>query len=360
MSKARFILEKSKVVEQYDKLKELGVRVSYSYKTNREVGKVLAEETDSSFSIHNISEIEDFGENMRAKLWFFSQAWSTGDLGKIINKGVRNFVVDNEEDLDVLLKFIEEENIRVNLVLRMKFQEHRIHAGRYFTYGMPARKVNEIISRIKENMRIEKIGVHIHRKSQNASEWEIKHELEDSLNEESLKRINILNLGGGLPIKYRTYTSEVLPYIFDKIKEVKEWLESEKLSENVKDKSIDIYVEPGRFIAGPAVKLETEILQVFEGVAVVNTSIYNCALDTILTDIRMLVEGELGENEDVEGDWYKIKGNTPTRDDIFRHKVKLPAGKAKVGEKLVFLNAGAYNYTTDFCGLEKLETEIID
>ena len=371
MSKARFILEKKKAIEQYNKLRNIGklsgrvrdnsgseIKISYSYKTNKEVGKVLEEETDCEFSIHSIGEIDDFSN--KGRLWFFSQAWNKKIIAKIVEKEVRNFVVDNEEDLEELLNFLNSNppihpQERINLLLRMKFQEHRISSGKYFTYGMSAKKVNEIISKIEDNKFIDKLGIHIHRKSQNASEWEIRSELEDSLSLESLERLNIINLGGGFPVKYRTYTSEVLSYIFDKIKEVEEWLKSKKLSENVRGKDIEIYVEPGRFIAGPAVKLETEAIQVREGVIVVNTSIYNCALDTVITDIRMLVEGELDEEED--GVFYKIKGNTPTRDDIFRYNVKLP--KVKVGDKIVFLNAGAYNYTTDFCGLEKLETEVV-
>ena len=53
---------------------------------------------------------------------------------------------------------------------------------------------------------------------------------------------------------------------------------------------------------------------------------------------------------------YLIKGNSPTRDDIFRYKVNLE--EKQVGDKIIFLNAGAYNYTTDFFGYKKLETVI--
>ncbi len=68
----------------------------------------------------------------------------------------------------------------------------------------------------------------------------------------------------------------------------------------------------------------------------------------------MLIEQELDENQ--EGQHYLIKGNSPTRDDIFRYKVKL--NNPKVGDKITFLNAGAYNYTTDFFGYKKIPTEI--
>ena len=343
MTHTKFILSKKKLLEQVDKLRNLDLKISYSYKTNREVGNVLQEISDCDFSIHVREEIEMIKEKKR--IWFFTQAESEGELKEILNKGIRNFVVDNEIDLEKLLNVIGD--LKINLSLRMKFQEHRIGSGKYFVYGMPSRKVNKIVELISENKNIENLGIHIHRKSQNVSEWEIKKEIEDSLTKKTLERISFLNLGGGLPTKYRSYTMKVLDYIFEKISEVRDFL---------KDYEVETWIEPGRFFASPCIELETEIIQIQENNIVVNTTIYNCALDTILTGTKMLIEGELDENE--EGDYFLIKGNSPTRDDIFRYKVKLK--NPKVGNKIVFLNAGAYNYTTDFFGFKKLETEIVD
>jgi ornithine decarboxylase len=229
----------------------------------------------------------------------------------------------------------------------MKFQEHRIGTGKYFVYGMPSKKINEIISQIKDNPNINKLGIHIHRKSQNTSEWEIQEELEDSLTKESLERINTLNLGGGLPVKYRSYNDNSKEYIFQKLTNTKNFLDQH---------NIQTIIEPGRFLAAPCIKLETEIIQVQEKNLIINTTIYNCALDNILTGTKMLVEKEIPENQN--GQHYLIKGNSPCRDDIFRYKVKLQ--NPKVGDKIIFLNAGAYNYTTDFFGYKKLETKITD
>jgi len=44
--------------------------------------------------------------------------------------------------------------------------------------------------------------------------------------------------------------------------------------------------------------------------------------------------------------------------DIFRYKVYL--NSPKVGDKIRFLNAGAYNFSSDFCNLKKLKTEIVE
>jgi ornithine decarboxylase len=52
-----------------------------------------------------------------------------------------------------------------------------------------------------------------------------------------------------------------------------------------------------------------------------------------------------------------IKGVTPCSLDLFRYRVYLK--NPKVGDEITFLNAGAYNFTTDFCNLEKIENEIL-
>jgi ornithine decarboxylase len=277
--KAKFLLSKKVVRDKISFLEDLGIKVIYSYKTNHEVGDVIQEECENvDFSIHAFEEIDMIKD--KKKISFFTQAELESNLKGLLKKGIRNFVVDNEVDLERLLKVISEEGVKIDLSLRMKFREHRIGTGRYFVYGLPAKRVNELLLSLKDNLNIGRLGVHIHRKSQNTSEWEIKEEIEDSLSKEALERLDMLNLGGGLPTKYRSYTANVMKYIVEKLKVAKEFL-----------------------------------------------------------------------------DTYKIE-TIPTRDDIFRYKVKL--NNPKVGDIITFLNAGAYNYTTDFFGYKKLETEIVE
>ena len=76
-------------------------------------------------------------------------------------------------------------------------------------------------------------------------------------------------------------------------------------------------------------------------------------MDTFAAHTRLLVENELED-----GDAYTIKGCTPDSLDVFRYRVFLK--NPKVGDKVVFLNAGAYTYTADFCALQKLETVVVE
>ncbi|MAG39393.1 decarboxylase [Candidatus Pacearchaeota archaeon] len=345
MNEAKFILSKSKLLDQVKKLTNLGLKVSYSYKTNRIVGDLLQElSPEVDLSIHAFEEIEEIKD--KSKIHFFTQAELEDELKKILELGIRSFVVDNEVDFKRLIKVIEETKIKIDLSLRMKFQEHRVGTGKYFVYGMPAKKVNELILEVSDNEFIGKLGIHLHRKSQNTSEWEIVEELEDSISEEVLGRLDFVNLGGGLPSVYRSSSVDVYDYVFGKLKKAKEWLE---------ERNIETIIEPGRFLAAPCIVLETEVIQKYDNNLVINTTIYNGSSDNIVTGTKMLIEGELNDG----GNEFLIKGNSPTRDDIFRYKVRLREDIG-VGDKIVFLNAGAYNYTTDFFGYKKLETEVVE
>ncbi|NQU97841.1 decarboxylase [Candidatus Woesearchaeota archaeon] len=341
--KPRFILSKSKVLEQYNKVKRLADSVSYSAKTNQEVTKILEKETDSLFSVHLENELKHV--NDMSRIIFLAQGWTANGIKNLVNKGINYFVVDNEQDLYTLIEFLKNNNTKINLLLRIKLKEHSIRTERYFVFGMGSEVVNKRLRELRKNTKIKTLGVHFHRKTQNMSEWNLKYELSNILEEDVLQMIDIVNIGGGLPSEYANTNMDVLKSIFTKIKELKEWLNKQ----NTK-----MIIEPGRFIAAPSCKLETEIIGIYENNIIVNASVYNSDMDALVVPVKLLVEGELKKGK---GSPYVIKGITPCSMDLFRYRTYLKT--PKVGNKLVFLNVGAYNFTTDFCDLEKIETDIV-
>ena len=54
MSEAKFILSKSNVLKQFKIVDEVSDYVSYSLKTNFEVGEVLEEKSNCYFSVHSL------------------------------------------------------------------------------------------------------------------------------------------------------------------------------------------------------------------------------------------------------------------------------------------------------------------
>jgi ornithine decarboxylase len=324
---AKFILSKSKVFEQLSIMKELADEVSYSFKSNPEIGKMLQ---DKCFlSIHSENNLKQVSSE---NVWFFLQ-------GNNPPKEVNNFVVDNINDLNLLLK----EDREINLLLRFRLREHTIHTGKHFVFGFSSKEANKLLKELRNNKNIKQLGIHFHRKTQNVSEWNLKEELEDSI--ENFENIDLINIGGGIPAEYKNFRKEVSEHIFTKIRELKSFLNK---------KNIKMIIEPGRFIAAPAIKLETNVVNVYDNNVIVDASVYNSAMDTFVANIRLLVE-----NEKEKGFCYTIKGITPDSLDIFRYKVYFDK-EVKVGDKITFLNAGAYNFNSNYFNLEKVETEILE
>ena len=340
MQRAKFVLSKKKVLEQYNKVKEAADIVSYSSKTNQVVTKILEEETDSMFSVHFVNELKHVKD--KSRVIFLAQAWDSNLIKKLIDIGVRWFVVDNESDLNELVKFLENSYIKVNVLLRVKLKENTIRTERYFVFGMKSEIVNEKLKELRKNDNVLKLGIHFHRKTQNMAEWNLKYEISNIIDDFS--SIDIVNIGGGIPSVYANTNEDVIRTVFDKIKEFREFL---------KEKKIEMIIEPGRYIAAPAIKLITSIVGIYNNNIIVNASVYNSDMDSVIVPVKLLVEGELQK-----GNAYIIKGMTPCSMDLFRYRVYLD--NPKVGDELVFLNAGAYNFTSDFCDLEKMETEIVE
>ncbi|MBL7101053.1 MAG: decarboxylase [Nanoarchaeota archaeon] len=343
-SPAKFVLSKTALMKQYNIVEDMCDQVSYSAKTNYEVGKVLEELTDCFFSIHTLESLHKIKDKKR--VWFLTQAWDEKELDVLFKEGVENFIVDNEKDLKVFLDYIKDKNVKVNLLLRIRLEEHTIHTGKYFVFGLYSDQVNRIIPELRENKNITKLGIHFHRKTQNISEWSLKYELENLISKDVLEKIDYVNIGGGIPVKYKNFRAEVLDNIFSEIKKLREWL---------KQYNIKLIIEAGRYIAAPCVKLHATIKNVYNNNIILNCSVYNTSMDTFIVHNKLEVEDEL---PDGEGKPYCMKGQTPCSMDIFRYRIFLK--DPKIGDNKVFLNAGAYNFSSDFCNLPKLETEIED
>jgi ornithine decarboxylase len=346
-SNAKFIFSKKRVLEEFKNIESISDIVCYSVKSNPYITSILEESTSSNFLIHHVNEIKNIKD--KDKVWFMLHSPEKEELSFIFKEKINKFIVDNKNDLDFLLEEINKNNYKITLLLRMRLKEYTVVTGKYFVYGFYSKEINEIIKNIKENQLIEKIGVHFHRKTQNLSEWNLLEEITSSLSKETLDSLDFLDIGGGLPVVYKNINPKSIDVIYDKIKELKEFLNKQ---------NIKIITEPGRSIAAPSGILETTIKNIIDDTIFIDASLFNCSMDTLVTHIKLLVKGEA---EKEEGKAYTIKGLTPASEDIFRYRVYFKEGFfPKVGDKITFLNAGAYIYYTDLFNLERPKIEIID
>lgn len=344
---ARFILSRKVTLEQYQKVEQLADIVSYSSKTNPDVTRVLEAETDCMFSVHTENELKHIKD--RSRVIFLAQAWNHEQIARLQQQGIRWFVVDNESDLKTILEYQKNATDKIHLLLRFKLKENTIRTEKYYVFGMPSEMIIKRVKEIQKDPVLSKntfLGIHFHRKTQNMSEWNIRYELEHTFPDDFWQHIDVANIGGGLPSVYANTNADVIGSVFEKIRQLNAWLSSHQ---------IRTIVEPGRFIAAPAVRLESEIIGIHGNTIIVNTSVYSGDLDALVVPVKLLVEGELPRGQ---GQNYVIKGVTPCSMDIYRYRVYLP--EQQVGDTIVFLNAGAYNFASDFCDLDAIPTEVVE
>ncbi len=325
---ARFLVSRSVVRRQISLLQSVFDRVSYSYKTNPVIGDWIIRNMDIPVSINSFGSFLKLREHAD-RIIYFLQGETKDEIREMVDSGVREFVTDNENDLGNLLEVTED----IHLFLRVKLREHTIYTGKYFVYGLDHKRASELVKDLRE--RVRSVSIHFHKKTQNISEWYLKEEFADL--EEVFPHIDYINIGGGIPWVYHS-SKPNLDMIMGKIREFREWLS---------EFSVRTMAEPGRFIAGPAVRLEAIVRNIYGRNVILDCSIFNAYMDTFLFNLRLEVEGE-GEGED-----YLLKGCTPDSLDIFRYSVRLP--RLKVGDKIIFKNAGAYNFHTDFNDLPRIE-----
>jgi ornithine decarboxylase len=344
--KPYFTISKSVALEKYAQVANIADIVSYSSKTNPAVTPILEENTDCWFSIHMPQELINVMDASR--VLFLVQAWDDAVMQQVFDTGVRAFCVDNEPDLDRLLAFIDGTDYKVILFLRTKLKERSVKTERNFVFGIESKRVNVRIAELQSNTNLQALGVHFHRKTQNMAEWNLSYELNTMFTRETFDAITYMNIGGGLPSVYANTNIDAITAAIEKIKELKDFLVTKK---------VKMIIEPGRFICAPAGKLYTRITGIYDLNIIVNASVYNSDFDAAIVPVKLLVKGEGVRGE--EGfEPYVVKGCTPCPIDLFRYRVYLK--NPSVGDELVFINAGAYTFASDFCNLETPEVRIIE
>ncbi len=334
-----FIVSKQEIINKLKELDKIFDEVYYSYKSNPFVGKLISKITHK-LSLNHKNSIKGLDKKTLRNSLYYLQGESKKEIEEIVDKGLSKFIVDNENDLRNLLS-VYDPNI---LFLRVKYREHTFYTGKYFVYGMSWKKIPEIVDKYK--LKKFELGLHFHKKTQNVGEWYIMKDLFDMFNKDFLeKNIKYINLGGGIPWKY-VNSSPSLESIKRSIMEFKE---------KINNLNISLLSEPGRYIAAPSVRLHTKVINAYENTLIVNASIYNAYMDTYLLHHRLPVIDEVKKGRFC----YTIKGCTLDSLDIFRYKVCFETEKS-MGDEIVFLNAGAYNFHTEFNFLDRIPYKVVE
>lgn len=315
------VCSRSVLGEQVRILKRLGVDVFFSVKTNPE--RAILKELCGlgvGFSVSSPGEFLSATSAGADRICYYERGLTKERAEWLVQSGCSSYAVDSRAAFENL-KAAAREGLTILVRVKSDKADNR-YPGDYAPGVEPA----EAERMIEECRGLgAKVGILHHSASQieDPAVWKRKFE--------ELSRFNgveIIDIGGGMPVSYSGGgQEEVMAEIEDGVKGLK---------------AESVIAEPGRFIVGPACSLITKVALVDGNDAVLNCSVYDAHIDTILAGLvlpcRTLKDGPLEE--------YRLLGSSLCSLDVFNERMELP--RLSPGDVVVFDNAGAYNFSSDF------------
>jgi diaminopimelate decarboxylase len=358
-----FIFSQHKLKAQVDKLKEVfsnafgEFALHYVIKTNdnKAVLETLAAKR-CNFMINSFSELAKLFafKNDNSKLIFNHPALTQKEVQRIVDEKIGLVVVDSISQLRLMDKVAKSNNAVINVLLRINtgVEGETSYSASETMMGITMEELEKNLADIQTLNNVKIKGIHNHLTSQNTDKdlWKqnIKRIYEFTLKINRELGIEYLDLGGGFPIKYdenMLSLQDIANIIGEPIRKLKK-----------KIPQLKIFLEPGRFLVGPAMVLLSKVRVVKNNkVLVMDTSTYDCSMDSIAFGINLPVTSTKRPSDKYKK--YLIRGSTICTSDVLRKEAIL--NEVNEGECLVFLNAGAYMIGTDLFSNERPPVSVI-
>jgi diaminopimelate decarboxylase len=356
-----FVINKSQLTDTIEEIKHLlPGEILYSHKTNPDHAITEAVmNAGFGFLLSSIEETETLITDYKIppeRLVFQTPSLTPQEYDYIKKIGIFRFIIDSVSQLEMILASLDdvvrtpEILIRINTGVKVFHSELQYSTDSFL--GFPMEDAMPILERVNELRKNGKItlGLHNHLLSQNThlEIWEENLEtIADFVEKLKSKGIELdkVDFGGGYPIEY----NEPCPSLEAISKLIIKATNRMRLAYP----AIAFMFEPGRKVVGESITLIGQVAHVkeFRGshVAILDCSVYNACLDTIIVDLELKTNKTGDENSNKKE--YIIRGCTPDSMDIFSKKVNLP--ELASGDFLAFMHAGAYSFWSDFISLKK-------
>lgn len=357
-----FVVNKSTIVDRLSEFSHLfDGKIAYSTKTNPAEQIVrLIQESNHNFMVCSTEELDYLQQIVGdvSGVVYLSPTLDKEELEYILQRGIHRLSLDSPQQVKLVCsnpESFQEVFIRVATGYKIKKEDFTYEKNSFL--GIP---IDEALSYLTIlSSRGINVGVHNQLSSQNTDleSWQQNLAILTELVQEAKTRaipLYSINLGGGFPISY-TDSVPTLRNIAGVISQAQQQMRTFY-------PNLNLIFEPGRYIVGESIALVTRVRQKKKFrdklVLIVDASTYNSSMDTMLVGINLPcvvihdIHGGLTSEEH-----YIIRGRSPCSLDIFRKNVALP--QAEVGDYIVFLNAGAYNFASDFVSMKKPETILI-
>ena len=289
------------------------------------------------------------------KIVFNGNNKTIDELKYALDKGVGLFSVDNFLEAKRLDNLCRQQNITVNILLRIT-PGIECHTHEYIQtghldckFGFDLTQIDEIVNLIKnEYQNLKLIGLHAHLGSQ-IFETDVYRDAIKIIMQEARRikdshnlTLNTFNIGGGVGVKYTN--SDNPPSIYEIADVIKNALK--KYSQQFQIEAPQLFIEPGRSIictSGVTVYTVGSTKQVPNGNKYV--SVDGGMADNIrpaLYDAEYVAE-VVNDKTNVENEIVTIAGRYCESGDILIKGVNLP--KLFEGDLLCIYNTGAYCYS---------------
>lgn len=363
-----FVLDVDKFNENFKSIKDtLRGEVVYSYKTNPDPQIVdLVNKHGNGFLLASVEESEvlcSLPNVPREKLIFQSPSLNAEQFNRLKKLGVKRFVIDSFDQLDMMIKDIQESDklellVRINTGVSVGKPE--LSYGFDSCLGFPLSDAKIALKQLNplRQKGIIKLGIHNHHISQNIylRVWKNNISVITKLVREAYKDgiiLDTVDFGGGYPIQYKSS----VPPLATIAKTIGEG--QKKMSALYPN--MHYIFEPGRKSIGESVVLIAKIAHTKEfngkNIAILDSSLYNTSPDTLFVGLHLPLAILTQSNKGNGKKKYTLRGNTPDSLDVFERNIEIP--HLENDDHLAFLHAGAYNFYCDFISLKKPEHILI-
>lgn len=331
------IINKTKLLENFEEIRKgltgYKTKICFSIKANNDerVIKSLAD-NGSWFDVASWGEIETLIKLKvpPTKITFSAPTKIPSDIQKAYNLGVRLFAFDSEMELEKLSKLAPRSKVFLRLAVPNTGSDWPLERK----FGAPANKAVDLLEYAKF-LSLVPFGIAFHVGSQchNKNTWTVAMKKSSLVWKKAASKgikLQLLNIGGGFPVKY---TKEV-PSVEDISSVIKKSLHK------YFDRDTLLFVEPGRYIVGDAGILVSSVINKVkrgrENWLYLDTGVYN-GLQEILEGWKYEIITKNGRKKIKK---FTIAGPTCDSTDIIGRHVEL--ADLQLGERVYFKSAGAY------------------
>ena len=248
------------------------------------------------------------------KIIFSSRALNEETIDLLVKNNI-HIIANSKQQLDLIYKKYPDYHVGVRVDTGIKSKNTTFCASN-LGLGIP-------LDKLKDSITPNVVGIHNHLASQNVDIEAYRKNARELIKVSTDLKFRYLDIGGGFPIKY--YNTEA-PLLLE-------------FSEAYRGWGNELFIEPGRFLVGPAGYLFVKVVDITQNNVVINTSLFSTVRDRILSiyaiQLPILESGKID---------YKIVGSSSSScDDFGEYKLT----KLDIGSTLTFSQAGAYCVSND-------------